>query len=110
MDEAPLKSLPQNPALIQLQTLVALAYRIMIDEQGHTGFIQHLHSRHVNTLRACIVDVEREEVHVVAHAHGVAVVFRVSANDEMLAGVEQRPRRYGKADPANVEIRESRAL
>src|SRR5579872_939488 len=110
MNQAALKRSPKNAALVELEALIALLDRVAIDQQRDAGFIQYLHRRHVDLLRARVIDVERKEVHVVEHAHRVAVVLGVAMNHQVLPGVEQGPRGYREADASNVEVPQSGAL
>src|SRR5207244_1260420 len=101
---------PAYAALEQLEGLITLVEAEPVDQQLDVQAIQKLDAGVVHLARHRDAQIKREKIEVVVGTQRVTVVLDVAADLQMPAGIEQRPRRYGKAQSAHVEILEPRAL
>src|SRR5689334_8422114 len=101
---------PPNAALKQLERLVALLIGKAIDQQRHAQIVEYFDAGHVNTAGHGVADIKRKEVEVVVDVKGIAIELRIAADFEVLARVQHRPGRSGKADAAHIKVCDARSL
>jgi hypothetical protein len=107
--EAAFERRPACAALVELKADEAFVVRIRIDEERDAEFVQQFGAGHVHAHLARRAEPEGNEVEVIVGVEREPVELHVALNLQVLARIEERPRRRGEAHPAHVEVFEARA-